>query len=185
MEKQQKRSTAKRTHILRTALELFKTHGVERISVDEIASTAHVSKATLYKYFSSKDSLYQAAVDGWLEETLATVEAVFHSEIDFLEKLRFALLTQNSTAQWVDWTYLFEIWEREEHKQGHTLRARVATLIGQFVEEGKSKGFLDPTLSLDVILLYAEIFRAGFKTTSSHSPLESLVHLFFYGLMKR
>ena len=40
--------------IKKTALELFKDHGVEQISMDTIAEQADVSKVTIYKYFQSK-----------------------------------------------------------------------------------------------------------------------------------
>lgn len=47
----------KRTAILRTAAQLFATHGYEATSLDMIAEQLGMHKATLYHYVSSKDSI--------------------------------------------------------------------------------------------------------------------------------
>jgi AcrR family transcriptional regulator len=49
--------------ILATAYGLFSTRGVRAVGVDEIIATAGVAKATLYKYFPSKDALVLAFLD--------------------------------------------------------------------------------------------------------------------------
>jgi len=48
--------------ILTCAYELFHRHGFNRVSMDEIASAARVTKRTLYYHFRSKDDLIAAAL---------------------------------------------------------------------------------------------------------------------------
>ena len=48
-----------RERILAAALELIGTHGVSRISVDELAQKAAVSRATLYRLFPGKPALFR------------------------------------------------------------------------------------------------------------------------------
>lgn len=43
--------------ILEASGEVLRKNGLDRITIDEIASTASVSKATIYKYFNGKDHI--------------------------------------------------------------------------------------------------------------------------------
>lgn len=52
----------KRTDILNAATTVFLEQGYERASMDGVARAAECSKATLYNYFSSKESLFDAVV---------------------------------------------------------------------------------------------------------------------------
>lgn len=52
----------KRTDILNAATTVFLEQGYERASMEAVARTAGCSKATLYNYFSSKESLLEAVV---------------------------------------------------------------------------------------------------------------------------
>lgn len=58
--------------ILTSAYRLFHRHGFNRVSMDEIAAAARVTKRTLYYHFRSKDDLIAAALDRQHEIALAT-----------------------------------------------------------------------------------------------------------------
>lgn len=53
----------RRAHYLDTALRLFAEHGYHGVSVDEVVAEAGGSKATLYRYFSSKHDLFEAIIE--------------------------------------------------------------------------------------------------------------------------
>lgn len=53
----------RRTHYLDTALQLFLEHGFNGVSMDQLVAAAGGSKATLYRYFDSKDRLFEAIID--------------------------------------------------------------------------------------------------------------------------
>jgi AcrR family transcriptional regulator len=53
---------ARRDAIVAAAAEVFQEIGYERASMDEVARRAGGSKATLYKYFSSKEELFETVV---------------------------------------------------------------------------------------------------------------------------
>jgi AcrR family transcriptional regulator len=55
-------STPKRLQITQAAERLFLAHGYGAVSMDQVARTANVSKATLYAYFPSKDALFATIV---------------------------------------------------------------------------------------------------------------------------
>lgn len=56
------RSAAKRTAMLDAAQACFLESGYANTSVDEVATRAGVSKATIYAHFSSKDELFGAII---------------------------------------------------------------------------------------------------------------------------
>ncbi|HEY1723513.1 MAG TPA: TetR/AcrR family transcriptional regulator [Magnetospirillaceae bacterium] len=58
----------RRNRILAAATELFATRPYPLVSMDEVADTARMGKATLYRYFPSKEDLYVAVFDLVLDE---------------------------------------------------------------------------------------------------------------------
>jgi AcrR family transcriptional regulator len=54
--------------ILNKALELFSTKGYDATSVREICEAAEITKPTLYHFYGSKEGVYQALVEGALQE---------------------------------------------------------------------------------------------------------------------
>ncbi|WP_137174162.1 TetR/AcrR family transcriptional regulator [Massilia sp. HP4] len=62
------KTPARRLALLNAARYLFQETGFERTSMDDIAAHAGSSKATLYRYFVSKESLFQELVAGSARE---------------------------------------------------------------------------------------------------------------------
>lgn len=52
----------RRSHYLDVAFRLFTEHGFNGVSVDEVVASAGGSKATLYRYFASKQELFEAII---------------------------------------------------------------------------------------------------------------------------
>jgi TetR/AcrR family transcriptional repressor of mexJK operon len=75
------RSTRKRRAILEAATTLFLRNGYRGTSMDEVAALAAVSKQTVYKHFSDKESLFSEIVVG----TVSEVSAPVHEEVRKLE----------------------------------------------------------------------------------------------------
>jgi AcrR family transcriptional regulator len=69
-----------RERILQTARSLFYQKGVTNVGVDEIVATSGVAKATLYKYFPSKDDLIlefmRRGENEWLDWLKGAVEGL-------------------------------------------------------------------------------------------------------------
>ncbi len=64
-----------RERLLDTAYELFSRRGIRDVGIDELIERAGVAKATLYRYFPSKDDLVAAFLDRrdqrWTKEWVA------------------------------------------------------------------------------------------------------------------
>ena len=61
---------AKRASILEAAKQLFLEQGYQGVSMDQIATTAGVSKLTVYSHFGDKETLFAAAIAATCEEVL-------------------------------------------------------------------------------------------------------------------
>lgn len=58
MEKFLSLSEEKQTTILNAALQCFGKYGYEKTSINDIATAAHISKASIFQYFGNKKQLY-------------------------------------------------------------------------------------------------------------------------------
>ncbi len=57
MSRRERKKEATRLHIIEEAMRLFRGQGFDRTTMEQVASQADVSKATLYKYFSVKEAI--------------------------------------------------------------------------------------------------------------------------------
>ncbi len=63
----QQRSEETRSRILESALKLFSKCGYNKASVDDICAEAGISKGAFYHHFESKQALFLALLDHWLQ----------------------------------------------------------------------------------------------------------------------
>jgi AcrR family transcriptional regulator len=56
----QRKAAATRTRLMEAALDLFTRHGIEQLTIDQIAAAAETGKGTFYNYFSSKEEILVA-----------------------------------------------------------------------------------------------------------------------------
>ncbi|PWB74531.1 MAG: hypothetical protein C3F07_07300 [Anaerolineales bacterium] len=71
----QQRSEETRTRIMEAAIKLFSNNGYNKASVDEICAEAGISKGAFYHHFKSKQELFLALLDGWLQTIDSAIEA--------------------------------------------------------------------------------------------------------------
>lgn len=76
---QTKRGVERCIALLNTAAELFIEKGYEAVSLDDIVQHAGGSKASIYKFFGSKDGLFKAICDYkrkvWFEEVYSNIDS--------------------------------------------------------------------------------------------------------------
>lgn len=70
----------KQEHLLHSALAMFKKKPFDKVTVDDIAHEAGVSKGVVYLYFKSKDDLYMSLLEHVFTELFE--EFATHPEID-------------------------------------------------------------------------------------------------------
>lgn len=71
----QQRSEETRSKIIESAIKLFSTRGFNAARVDDICKDAGISKGAFYHHFESKQALFLALLDGWLQTIDNAIEA--------------------------------------------------------------------------------------------------------------
>ncbi|MGF1497581.1 MAG: TetR/AcrR family transcriptional regulator [Elainellaceae cyanobacterium] len=76
-------------HIVEIAAELFWKNSYQGVNTITISRAAGVNKATMYRYFPSKDNLALAVIENYCDRTLAYVfEGSFQATADPVERLK-------------------------------------------------------------------------------------------------
>jgi AcrR family transcriptional regulator len=65
-----------RTRILDAALDQLRRHGPAKTGVVDVARALGVSHAAVYRYFASKDELFDAVAERWLNAVSAPLKAI-------------------------------------------------------------------------------------------------------------
>lgn len=71
----QQRSEETRTKIMESAIKMFSNRGYNKASVDDICTEAGISKGAFYHHFKSKQALFLALLDSWLQTIDHDIEA--------------------------------------------------------------------------------------------------------------
>ena len=77
----------KETQILAAARKLFKKYGYQKVSMDEIAREAGVTKRTVYKYFKNKEELLKYFLNEEVQNMKEIVEEIEKEDNTFFENL--------------------------------------------------------------------------------------------------
>lgn len=77
----------KRTQILHSAIEIFAKKGLERGKIADIAKQAGIGKGTIYEYFKSKDEIFSAIENLFVNDTIAQVNRLVNSNKSPTEKI--------------------------------------------------------------------------------------------------
>jgi AcrR family transcriptional regulator len=80
----------KRERLLSAAKEVFLRYGYKRVSMNDIAEAAGISRPSLYLVFKSKEDIFRGVYRDWTEGTVAEVGRGASAFKTLGEKLRFA-----------------------------------------------------------------------------------------------
>ncbi|QSX09380.1 TetR/AcrR family transcriptional regulator [Alkalibacter rhizosphaerae] len=132
----------RRMEIVGAAKTLFEELGVERTSMAKIAQKAKVTKGLVYYYFSSKEELVEAVVEGLAMETDRMLMEILEDEKqDFLEKLSnilglyFGVIRKNATLMALSNTNP-GVFELVKNKLVESAIYHTKDLISQGMKEG-------------------------------------------------
>ncbi len=84
---------ARRETILDVATGLFARYGFRKTSVADIIRDAGVARGTVYKYFSTKEDIFQAVIRREMQDMLCSVREEVEKESTTRDRLRAAVLT--------------------------------------------------------------------------------------------
>ncbi|MBD1429927.1 MULTISPECIES: TetR/AcrR family transcriptional regulator [Sphingobacterium] len=106
--------------IKRAARDLFRKYGYNKTSVNELAKQAHISKATFYKIFPSKEIILHEVLMDYIRENVEDILNTRVKELDlstFLGKtiLRVSRVTYTVCNEFVGWEFIRESTNAQEY----------------------------------------------------------------------
>jgi AcrR family transcriptional regulator len=184
-----------RSRIIAAARDLFLSRGFVRVTADDIASELGISKATLYKVFSSKEEMLGAAVREVMDEMAARVELLIGDDsLGFVEKM-VALFTFLGTRL----SQFGPLFIRDIQKSAPRIwkeidefrRDKIFRNFKVILEAGRREGFFREDVDLDLLLqmfisLIQEFVNPAAILRSGRSPaatFESVIKVFFQGTL--
>lgn len=184
----QRRRELKKKGILEAALELFMEHGVQKVSISEIAKKADVSQVTIYNYFGSKDQLAYDTVIYYTDKVWSQYkEEIFHSSMSYLEKMKNIVFNKKQTATKIHeefYSYIMQVYAIDDYFK-RLYEEEVIPKTIELLDEGKKLGYVDESLSNEVILLYLQMYREFFQKEGAEKVLpytDEFIKLFLYGI---
>lgn len=85
----------KQAMLVETAFALFRKHGFQRVTIEEICAVAKVSKVTFYRYYSGKEELILYILRLFVDDFSAKIEGILKSDTGIKGKFdRMSLLKQ-------------------------------------------------------------------------------------------
>jgi len=159
----QQRSGETRTRILTAATKCFASQGYNAASVDDICMEAGVSKGAFYHHFPSKQAMFLALLQGWLESLDPALEAMREDTVpETFIRMTGMLPLVFASAQdrlpmflefWLQASRDPAVWEATIAPYHH-----YQELFARLVEEGIAEGSIkavDPQATAQVIVSLA------------------------------
>ena len=182
-ERREREKGERRRAILDCARELILLQGVERVSMEEIAHRAELSKATLYMYFSGKEAILNEICEESARGFLDYLELSLQKGLTGIEALKYLwrgyvklfgngdeMIVIFQVRNFLD-TWLPTGPQKEEIKSPH-VNAIVEIICGM-IEQCKAEGVFDPKLdSAEAVRLFLLMFST-LMGNIAHLPIEA------------
>ncbi len=186
-----------RRKIIRAASEVFGRYGYRKTTVEDIARQLHMVKSSLYYYFRGKEDIFNAVVHCEARQIRKHLSAVLEQNDDPRTRLRKYILVRMKALNAIARRYpsIFDPslvhYDFIEHIRKKYDRSEQMT-IRRILQEGMSRDVFyvqDPGLAATVICtamkgLEIPLFWRS-KDGGEFHHVDNLLHLLFYGLVKR
>lgn len=121
----------KEKQIVDAARKLFYKFGFKKVSMDEIAREAGVTKKTVYTYFSSKEELFKYFIQEELDNMKKIVEDIEKEDLDFFEAVHqiiFQLIKYKNKRQF------FKLMTNEAEVLKSSIASKTLNLIDEQIQ---------------------------------------------------
>lgn len=182
-ERREREKIERRKTIIRCARELILSQGIQRVSMEDIARKAELSKATVYLYFSSKEILFNEICEEAARVFLTHLSPLLENGAVGMAALRiiwrrFVELFGSFEDMIIVYTVrnfinpgLPMVSVEEEYKSPHT--DIILETVKRLIEQCKAEGVFDPKLdSLMATNLLLSMFTVFIENAVRISPEE-------------
>ncbi|WP_411823135.1 TetR/AcrR family transcriptional regulator [Leptospira sp. 'Mane'] len=182
--------------ILENTLLLFLSKGFNKVNTDEIASSAGISKRTLYRYYSSKEKLITDVIEFFKNQIRSKIDEVLKREdLSPIEKYKMILSHVAKLTSKVSKNLLIDLQkERPDIFEGivafrsNNIRS-LASLLEEAKKQGDLRSDLNPSFATDILLAAINnILTPEYLIHHNHSfeeSLETIISIFLDGILIR
>lgn len=181
------RRQKKRQDIMRASKELFVRHGIDRVTVDEIASTARVSKVTIYNHFGSRENLIQELVLDILQDENEHMQFIAESDMSPADQIEAVMMMKIESHETGNRALILDAADRDPdlklkmEKAVSEGKKWLEKIYGQAQSEGKA----EEKVKADTFYAYLEMmaaFACSAGLIEDGRPTEELRGLFWNGI---
>ncbi|SFL73520.1 transcriptional regulator, TetR family [Gracilibacillus orientalis] len=184
----EERTKKKIKQIFSASFDLVAEYGFNKINVQEIATRANVSPATIYNYFGTKDNLFKSMLNDWIDSKIYEYETILTSDQSFEVKIKEIITMEADNIQFLN--RINKIKDRSPvHSFLVSVEEKLEVFFQKLVDTGKMEGYISKHLSDRVLLTHFQLF---FHEIAHHindhtnqnkeEETSQLLQLFFYGL---
>lgn len=155
-----------RERLLDVAHQLFTSNGVERTTMNDIATASDKGRRTIYTYFKNKKEIYEAVIERESEAIVMKLRDVVSLDLDPVTKFRRFIearfdiveetIRESTTSQLL--SYLTLDYKRLE-KVRNLAVAKEQDLVRQMIEEGVTRGVFDKEQARLLPGVYQMVFQ--------------------------
>lgn len=171
IDKARKDDLEKKTRWIEAVYPFFQEHGLTGITMDDVARGIGVSKATVYKYFSSKDELVASSLYWKLHQLQGFEPIIMDGELEYIDRYYQAVQFFTKHVAEISNRYLSDLkaaypalWEQVKE-----FRAYALSVIEKYYQEGMTLGVFNDQLQLSALVAGDAIF---FESLSNPHFLE-------------
>ena len=178
----------RKKEIIKAAMQLFSEKGYAQTSMRDIARTMGVSLGLCYRYFDSKQILFNTAIDLYIEECCNSYLAILHDSTitikDKIDALFTSIGDEHSNMQYYDFFHRVE--NEELHEQ---LSIKLCKYMYPHLLEAVKKAiaakeiYIENPEALISFIIYGQVGLLS-KSNIDHHEVAKLLNQYLNQLMK-
>lgn len=178
----------RKKEIIKAAMQLFSEKGYAQTSMRDIARTMGVSLGLCYRYFDSKQILFNTAIDLYIEECCNSYLAILHDSTitikDKIDALFTSIGDEHSNMQYYDFFHRVE--NEELHEQ---LSIKLCKYMYPHLLEAVKKAiaakeiYIENPEALISFIIYGQVGLLS-KSNIDHHKVAKLLNQYVNQLMK-
>jgi len=181
--------------LIETARHLFMRYGIRRVSIEEICSTANVSKMTFYKHFSNKKELLKALIEALFSESMRRYAEIMSASMPYSRKAELLIELKVKGSENVSREFLKEYVQNSDPEIvefiNQKMQAGLEVLRRDFIkaqEDGHIRSDIKPEFVVYLLNHIMEMLSDECLIRLYPSPQEitaELMKFYFYGILNR
>lgn len=194
-EKKDMTKSKKLQQITKTAHTLFMSHGIKRVTIEEICRTATVSKMTFYKYFDNKNDLAISVLDSIFTKAEKHYSNIMAQDGSFSEKVKDIIKLKLEASKDVSTEMLQDLWNNPVPEVANYMKKRTQLSLKLFLDDmiaAQNKGEIRQDINPHFILYFIgkmQEIATDEKIIHMYETVQDftseIINLFFYGILTR